>query len=509
MNILGDEILVLRKLYPVFRRYLKDRRIEREDHEWNYEIERHGEIAVRRFIELGPTFIKLGQILSARPDLLPKEYLKSFRLLQDRVDPDPFPLARQIIERNIGKIDEVFDSFNEEAISGASLGQVYEAVYHGKRVAVKVNRYNIEERVKNDLIIIKHLLRIARGRIDNFLYLSIENVISDFNRRIFDEIDYRKEASNMRAIAANLKEEDRVIVPGIIEELSGKEVLVMEYVEGIKIDDIHKLKAAGLDTKELALRYDTIFMRMLLKNDIFHADPHPGNVSVREDGSIILYDFGMIGHINDDMRFRLLSLYDGLLNRDPDEIIDALIALNALSPGANRGVVRKGIELAISNFYGRSAEDLEIRELLDVANDVIFQFPFRLPRALVLYMRMSSLLEGVCQELDPDFKFIRVLQKLLYDEGLIQTLYKQQITNFLSDTLRSVEKAVQIVPLMKRKLESEEESQRPQRDYKVPASIFLGFALLSLFIEEKTRPLIFIPLILVDIAVFLYVLIRK
>ncbi|CAC11994.1 ABC transporter related protein [Thermoplasma acidophilum] len=499
----------LEKLYPVFRRYLKDRKHEREDHEWDYEIERHGEIAVRRFIELGPTFIKLGQILSARPDLLPKEYLKSFRLLQDRVDPDPFPLAREIIERNVGKIEDVFEYFNENAISGASLGQVYEAVYHGKKVAVKVNRYNIEERVRNDLIVIKHLLRLAKGRIDNFLYLSIENVVSDFNRRIFDEIDYRKEASNMRAIAANLKEEDRVIVPGIIEELSGKEVLVMEYIEGIKIDDVQRLKDAGLDTKEIALRYDTIFMRMLLKNEIFHADPHPGNVSVREDGSIILYDFGMIGHINDDMRFRLLSLYDGLLNRDPDEIIDALIALNALSPGANRGVIRKGIELAISNFYGRSAEDLEIRELLDVANDVIFQFPFRLPRALVLYMRMSSLLEGVCQQLDPDFKFIRVLQKLLYDEGLIQTLYKQQLKNFLSDTLRSVEKAVQIVPLMKRRLESEDETVRPQRDYRIPASIFLGFILLSLFIEEKTRPLVFIPLIAIDIVAFLYIMIRK
>ncbi|PYB68195.1 protein kinase [Thermoplasma sp. Kam2015] len=509
MGIISDEIRIFRKLYPVFRRYLKDRKIERGDHEWNYEIERHGELAVKRFIELGPTFIKLGQILSARPDLLPKEYLKSFRLLQDRVDPDPFPLVKEIIERNIGPIDHVFEYFNDVAISGASLGQVYEAVYRGKKVAVKVNRYNIEERVKNDLIVIKHLLRLAKGRIDNFLYLSIENVLADFNRRIFDEIDYRKEASNMRAIAANLKEEDRVIVPGVVEELSGKEILVMEYIEGIKIDEVNKLKSAGIDTKELALRYDTIFMRMLLKNDIFHADPHPGNVSVKSDGTIILYDFGMIGHINDEMRFRLLSLYDGLLNRDPDEIIDALISLNALSPGANRGVVRKGIELAISNFYGRSAEDLEIRELLDVANDVIFQFPFRLPRALVLYMRMSSLLEGVCQQLDPDFKFIRVLQKLLYDEGLIQTLYKQQLKNFLSDTLRSVEKAVQIVPLMKRKLESEEEIERPRSDYKIPASIFLGFLLVSFFLEIQNRPFIFIPLIILDSIAFVYVMIRK
>ncbi|BAB59932.1 hypothetical protein [Thermoplasma volcanium GSS1] len=505
---LKREIHILLKLYPVFRRYLKDRKRAKENDEWDYEIQRNGELAVKAFMDLGPTFIKLGQVLSARPDLMPKEYLAAFRKLQDQVDPDPFPLVKQIIERNLGKIDQVFDEFDENAISGASLGQVYRATYKGRLVVVKVNRFNIEDRLKSDLIAIRRLLKHAKGRIENFLYLSIENVIMDFNKRIFDEIDYRKEVSNMNLIRSNLHEDDRVIIPQVIEGLSSKEVLVMEYISGTKIDNVQILKEKNIDTKELALRVDTVFMRMLLKDTIFHADPHPGNISVADDGSIILYDFGMVGFINDDLRFKLLLLYDGLLNKDSDEIIDALLSLGALSPAANRGIVKRGIDMAIANFYGRTPEDLEIRELLDVANDVIFQFPFRLPRALVLYMRMSSLLEGVCQQLDPDFKFIRVLQKLLYDEGLIQTLYKKRLTNFLDDTLISLEKAVQLVPLLKRKLEYEEEPIK-RKDYKIPASIFLGFLLLSFFQMEKIHPITSSILIAIDAILFIYIIIKK
>ncbi len=502
------EMHVLMRIYPVFRRYIRDRKKAKDDSGWDYQVEDHGEKAVAVFMDLGPTFIKLGQILSARPDLLPKEYLKPFRKLQDRVDPDPFDSVRSVIEKYTGNIDTVFDSFDKNAISGASLGQVYRAVYRGREVAVKVNRPGIENILKEDLTVIKRLLKLARGRIDNFLYMSIESVIMDFNTRVFDEIDYLKEARNMERIRENLKNSERVVIPEIIEKISGKEVLVMEYVPGIKIDDISELDRSGIDRKKLASTVDLVFMRMLLKNDIFHADPHPGNLSVTPDGTLIIYDFGMVGYINDDMRFRLLSLYDGLVNRDPDEIIDTLLALNALSPAANRSIVRQGIEMAMSGFYGRNVDDLEVRELLDVANDVIFQFPFRLPRTLVLYMRMTSILEGLCRELDPDFKFIKVLQKILYDEGLIQDLYRKQLENFFSETLIAVEKGIQAIPLIKRKLESDGDV-RKDRTYKVPASIFLGFLAFSFFYMIGRKPVIFVPLIILDIIIFVYVMAKK
>jgi predicted unusual protein kinase regulating ubiquinone biosynthesis (AarF/ABC1/UbiB family) len=506
-----SEIRIFFKLYPVFRRYLKDRDEAKSEEEstWSYRRERNGVKAVNAFISLGPTFIKLGQVLSARPDLLPREYIKSFEKLQDEVPPAPFAEVKPIIERNLGPISDRFDSFNTEAISGASLGQVYRAVYRGKDVAVKVNRPDIENILRRDLYVINRLLKLARGHVENFLYLSVMNVINDFNSRIYDEVDYRKEASNAQRIRKNLRGRENIVVPEIIPELSSKEVLTLEYVSGIKITDVEKLRAAGIDLKNLAWRLDLTFMRMLLRDDIFHADPHPGNISVMPDGRIILYDFGMVGTLDSKTRFSLLSLYDGLVNTDPDAIMDALISMGALSPAANRAIMRKSMELAIANFYGRSPDEAEVRELFEIANNVIFEFPFRLPRSLVLYMRMSSLLEGVCLQLDPEFKFVKILRELLYREGLLDELYRRQLQDFVKKTLTSLEKGIDALPLLKRRLEESEQPAPRKVDRKIPASIFLGSVLIASVLTMVQRPLLAGAAIAADLVGFLVVLVRK
>jgi predicted unusual protein kinase regulating ubiquinone biosynthesis (AarF/ABC1/UbiB family) len=505
------ELRVFFRLFPVFRRYLRDRERAKKDEEnaWSYEREKNGAKALNAFISLGPTFIKLGQVLSARPDLLPKEYLSSFQKLQDEVPAAPFEDVLPTIQKNLGNIDEVFDEFNREAISGASLGQVYYAKYKGQEVAVKVNRPNVESILKRDLIVINRLLKLARGRIENFLYISVYNVISDFNSRIYDEIDYRKEADNSRRIAKNLKGKEKVIVPGIIDELSGKEVLVLEYKKGIKITDIESLKNAGIDLKRLAFRVDLLFMRMLLRDDLFHADPHPGNISITPDGTIILYDFGMIGNLDRKTRFSLLSLYDGLVNTDPDAIMDALISMGALSPAANRAIMRRTMEMAISSFQGKNPEESEISELFEIANNVIFEFPFRLPRSLVLYMRMSSLLEGVCMSLDPDFKFVKVLRQLLYREGMLDELYRQQLGEFARKAIVSIEKGLDVLPLLKKKLEEDLNRMPEKKDRKIPASIFLGSVLLGSVIMLPHKPLLSIIVMIADLAGFAYLLLKK
>ncbi|MHB8361696.1 MAG: ABC1 kinase family protein, partial [Thermoplasmataceae archaeon] len=477
-------------LYPAFRRYLKDRKSAKGDEEknWSYVRERNGRKAVDIFIDLGPTFVKLGQVLSARSDLLPKEYIRSFERLQDDVPPAPFNQAKIIIERNLGKIDDVFDSFDKDAVSGASLGQVYTAYYNEKKVAVKVNRPNVEVTLKRDIIILEKLLRFAKGRVEFFLYSGISNVLKDFRRRVFDEMDYRKEASNAERIRSNVSGREKLLVPGIITELSSKEVMVMEFVQGTKITDIKKLTEKGIDLKELAFRLDITFLRMLLRDDIFHADPHPGNLSVLDDGTLIMYDFGMVGSLDRNTRFLLMSLYDGLTRSDIDQIIDSLLSLKALSPAANRGVIRRSIEIAMSGLSGKSAEESEIRELLEIANGVVFEFPFRLPRSLVLYMRMSSLLEGICLTLDPEFKFVKVLRKLFYDEGLLNELYKGQIDEFIKKSIVSLESGLDILPLMKRKLEAEDSEIREKKDRSIPISLFSGFLFVGgIYIIEKNE----------------------
>lgn len=499
------ELRVLLKLYPVFRRYTKDRERAKKDKEntWDPSREENGRKAVKAFIDLGPTFIKLGQVISARSDLLPREYLSAFETLQDKVPAAPFSETRPIIERNAGKVEEVFDSFDTEAISGASLGQVYHAVYKGKEVALKVNRPNVADTLRRDLVIIKRLLKLGKNRIEKFLYVSIYNVIEDFSSRIYDEIDYVKEKENIRRIGINLTERnEKVYVPKVIEELSSREVLVMEYVTGTKITDVEGLRKKEIDLEKLAFRVDLLFIRMLLRDEIFHADPHPGNISVMDDGTLILYDFGMVGTLNDETRFSLLKLYAGLVEMDPDMVIDSLLSMHALSPAANRGIIRRTMELAIAGMTGKKIEDREVREVFEIANNVIFEFPFRLPQSLVLYMRMSSILEGVCRQLDPNFRFIAVLREILYNEGLLDEFYRSQLMEFGKKAIISIEKGLDVLPALKRRLDEMDSAEPERKNSRIEISIFLGLGLVALSYFYSRFPLISTVLIIADIIAF-------
>ena len=501
-NLNKIEIKYLIKLFPVFRKFMADRKKSKKNEEYDYKIERNGRKAVNAFIELGPTFIKLGQVLSARPDLLPKEYLKAFQSLQDNVPPDKFEYARETIEKNIGNINEKFKYFNKNAISGASLGQVYLAGYNGIDVAVKVNRHNIDYVLKRDIIVITRLLKIFKKFMDSYLYISISNVISDFSVRIYDEANYFMEAENLNRIKGNVKKYD-IIVPDVL--FVSKEVIILSYIKGIKITDVKLLQEKNIDLKKLAFKLDLTFIRMLLRNDIFHADPHPGNLAVSDDGKIILYDFGMVGKLDEETRFKLLKLYDGLITKDADTIMDSLLELNALSPAANRGIIRKGIELSIANLSGRNVNEMDISELFEIANNVIFEFPFHLPRELVLYMRMSSLLEGICKTLDPNFRFVLVLRDILYNEGMLEELYRKELNEFFSKSVISIEKGLDVLPLLKRRLEETTDLTK-KSDNKLPATVFLSAVFIAMILYAKTSPLISIIVIIIDIIAFVYIL---
>ena len=505
------ELKIFFSLYPAFRKFLKDRKTAKTENgkDWDYRRERNGKSAVEKFIELGPTFVKLGQILSARPDLLPKEYIRSFELLQDSVPPAPFSEVEPIIRKNLGNYKEIFEDFNPESISAASLGQVYRARYKGKDVAVKVNRPNVEFMVKRDIIILDKILHFARGRLENFLYVSLTNILREYRKRIIQELDYLRESSNSKRIAKNIQGREKVIVPAIYDDLTTSQVMVMDYISGTKITDVKSLKEKGINVSKLAYDLDISFIRMLLSDDIFHADPHPGNLSVTDKGEIILYDFGMVGVLDSNTKFYLMSLYDGLTRGDIDQIVDSLIGVKALSPAANRGVIKRSVDLGMSGLSGKRAEESEIRELLEVANDVVFEFPFRLPTSLVLYMRMSSLLEGICLLLDPDFKFVKVLIKLFRDEGLLKELYEKQISMFLEESVRSIEAGVSILPLLRRKLESEEAQVIQPRSGNIPMSIFGGFLVLGGVYEFGKAQLLGIVMITIGIIAGILSMRRK
>ncbi|HYB04097.1 MAG TPA: AarF/UbiB family protein, partial [Nitrososphaerales archaeon] len=276
---------VIWKLLPVAYNYRRDRReIRRAEgslvHPELYR--KHGKKAVETFIELGPAYVKLGQLLSVRPDVIPQPYIDEFTKLQDEVPPAPFEEVKPTLEKELGKpISEVFESFDPSAVTGASLGQVYRAKYQGQEVVVKVNRPGIREKMRVDTKVLFRVVPLVGRFIDQSLKVTAQSVVEQFTETIKEEMDYKKEAHNLITVGKNLKSQKDVIIPRIYPELSSESVLVLEYVGGIKISNVKALEAAGVDRKRLARRIAKIFFTMLLSHDRFHADPHPGNISIR------------------------------------------------------------------------------------------------------------------------------------------------------------------------------------------------------------------------------------
>ena len=447
---------VIFRFAPVGLRYRSDRNeIRKADGKiLNPEkYKKHAEKALKVFIELGPAWIKLGQLLSVRPDVLPQPYIDEFSKLQDEVPPAPFQETKVVIEKDLGPIDRVFESFRSEAVTGASLGQVYRATYKGNEVVVKVNRPGIREKLALDTKVLKRLVPLVGRFIDPSLRFSAESIVDQFADTIDEEVDYRIEAQNLLMIKRKLKNDRDVIVPDLFPEISTEHVLVMRRLDGIKISDVKALDAAGLDRKRVARRVGKLFFKMLLSQEMFHADPHPGNISISHEGKIILYDFGMVGRLDPETRTKLVRFYTALADGNSEKIVDVMIDLGVLQPTANKYVIRSGVDLAIADMQGRKVEETEVKALMEIANRTIYQFPFKLPKNLVLYLRMLSILEGVCLNLDSNFRFIKILGSLLEEEGLVQEAYREELKESVKRIGEALDAAIELAPLMRDYLE--------------------------------------------------------
>jgi predicted unusual protein kinase regulating ubiquinone biosynthesis (AarF/ABC1/UbiB family) len=478
---------ILLKLLPLTVVFRRDRRkwVKQEGKNIDEKkYRKHAEKALKTFIELGPSYIKLGQWLSTRADVLPQPYLEVLAKLQDEVPPASFLEVKSIIEDELGDIQHVFDAFNTSALSGASLGQVYLARYNGKDVIVKISRPNIEQIIEKDIFFLKKILPIATRFIDPNLRFSAEGMLSQFVETIHEEMDYRIEADNLIAIKNNLRNDKMIIIPNVIQERTSKHVLTLEYIPGIKITDIEKLEAMGIDREKLVMRVHHVFFKMLLRHSIFHADPHPGNISVAPDnGAIILYDFGMVGRIDNETRIMLIRLYLGLVEKDAVRTVNALMDLKTLEPTVNRYVVEKALEISIQSLHGKQVDRMEVNAIMELANKTMTRFPFRLPKNLALYMRMTSILEGIYHHHKVKFHFVKVLANLLEQEGLIKEAYMEEIKDSIKRFTKGIEASIYVAPLLKSYLETHQQQQHysyynnPQRTYNFLAGSIFASAL--------------------------------
>jgi len=480
-------VKVVLKLLPFIINFRKDRRewVKKEGKNVNEKkYRKHAEKALRTFIELGPSYIKLGQWLSTRADILPLPYLEVLATLQDDVPPAPFSRTRPIIEEELGEIEKIFGTFDTRALHGASLGQVYLATYNGQQVIVKVSRPDIEKVIEKDIAILKSILPVATRFIDPNLRFSAEAMLSQFIETIHEEMDYRIEANNLITIKHNLKSDHMVIIPNVILELTTQHVITLEYVPGIKITDIASLDKAGIDREKLVIRVHHIFFKMLLQHSIFHADPHPGNISVTNAGEIILYDFGMVGRLENETRLKLIRLYLSLVEKDPSRAVNVLIELGTLEPTVNRYVVEKALALSIQSLHGKEVDRMEVRALMDLANKTLSKFPFRLPKNLALYMRMTSIVEGIYQHHNVNLRFVKVLSQLLEQEGLIREAYIEEVKDSINRFAKGIGQSVELAPLLRSYLDTQQiYGNRRETSYNFLAAsvfasaLFLGSAL--------------------------------
>ncbi len=446
-------IQVLFKLLPSVLALRKDRKkwINQEKNQIDSEqFRKNARKVLHTFISLGPVYIKLGQWLSSRADILPQPYLEELSKLQDSVPPAPYDQVKPIIEKELGPIDEKFDEIDPHSISGASLGQVYRGSISGQQIVVKVKRPGIEKVVFEDLKVLKKVLPLALRFVDPNLRYSAKAMLSQFIETIYEEMDYTNEAHNLKTIKEDMTNSSNVIVPSVYDDYSSKNVLTMEYLPGIKVTNVQALDEKGIDREQLVIDVHKVFFTMLLKHSIFHADPHPGNISVTDDGKLILYDYGMVGRINNETRFKLIRLYLALVERNPSRVVNAMNDLSMLTPGYNREVIEKGIELSIRAMHGNKPDEMEVQSLMELANQTMSKFPFVLPKNLALYMRMASIIEGIYKTHDVDFKFVKVLKNILQEENLIPQAYVEELKISFDNFSKSIDSALKIGPEMKK-----------------------------------------------------------
>uniref|UniRef100_A0A0E0LYV2 ABC1 atypical kinase-like domain-containing protein n=1 Tax=Oryza punctata TaxID=4537 RepID=A0A0E0LYV2_ORYPU len=363
-------------------------------------------------LQLGPTFIKLGQLSSTRSDLFPREFVDELAKLQDRVPAFSPEKAKAFIEKEMGcPIEVVYKEFDDRPIAAASLGQVHRAVLHnGERVAVKVQRPGLRKLFDIDLRNLKLVAEYFQ-RSETFGGPSRDwiGIYEECSKILYEEIDYINEGKNADRFRRDFRNIKWVRVPLIMWDYTTEKVLTLEYVPGIKINNLTLLDSRGYSRSLIASRSIESYLIQILKTGFFHADPHPGNLAIDTDGSLIYYDFGMMGEIKSFTRERLLSLFYAVYEKDANKVMKALIDLEALQATGDLSPVRRSIQFFLDNLLSQTPDQQQTlaaigEDLFAIAQDQ----PFRFPSTFTFVIRAFSTLEGIGYILDPDFSFVKV-----------------------------------------------------------------------------------------------------
>jgi predicted unusual protein kinase regulating ubiquinone biosynthesis (AarF/ABC1/UbiB family) len=425
------------------RRFLVMGRPRRPD------IERHrrrAERLTRALAELGPTFIKLAQVFATRADILPEPYLSAIATLTDQVPPLPDGVAERVVREALGRdVGAVFERFDHRPLAAASLGQVHRAVYGGRDVVVKVLRPGVEELVGEDLDVSFRILFLLNLLFPNHHTRAITAIVSEFAKRIRDELDFREEARNAATLRRNFASEPRVVVPEVVSELVAQRVLVLEYVEGTRIDRLQDRIASGaIDLHRLIETVVDAYIKMMLEDGLFHADPHAGNLLVDPQGRLVLLDFGMVLEVERETRRRLVQTVLAAARQDVDGVINGFYELGILDPDVDRGTVRDAARSLMSVTLRDDVSPRRIQRLVEQVLQTFYDWPLMLPSNLVYFGRAGVLVEGIGLRYDPNFNALAMARPVLARaatrlvQGVLEQDPRARLTDWTQEALATV-----------------------------------------------------------------------
>lgn len=386
--------------------------------------------------ELGPTFIKLGQIASTRSDLLPEDIVKELEKLQDDVKPIPYKQVEDIIEAELGQsIGTVYNRFEEQSLAAASIGQVHLGVLHtGERVAIKIQRPQAAESIRVDLEILADLAAIAERRFAWARRIQMEVLIAEFGRSLLNELDYNKEARNAEKIAEQFKDVAHINVPLIYSDYSSKKVMTMQYIEGVRLYQEDQLNAHGYDRTRIANRLIQALFHQIFIEGLFHADPHPGNIVIQPGEVIALLDFGMVGRLTAESKFHFSSLIIALMRQNTDGVIKAIYRIGLIDEELDMAELRFDIEELRERYFRVPLSRVSLGGIVNDLFEVAYKYHIRVPADFILLGKTLVTIEGVVTKLDPTISIVKIAEPF----GLQLLLERLRPKNLTASLLKDV-----------------------------------------------------------------------
>jgi predicted unusual protein kinase regulating ubiquinone biosynthesis (AarF/ABC1/UbiB family) len=358
-------------------------------------------------VDLGPAFIKAGQALSTRPDIIPPVLLEELAQLQDQLPGFDSALAMACIEEDLGApVDDIYESLEREPISAASLGQVHRGVLkNGQRVAVKVQRPGLREQITLDLYIVRNIAAWLNTNV-GLIRSDLVALIDELGRRVFEEMEYLNEASNAERFSELHRHNPRIAVPLIFKEATSRRVLTMEWIDGVKLTNLEAVRQLGIDPDDMVEVGVSCSLQQLLEHGFFHADPHPGNLLALEDGRLCYLDFGMMSEVTRESRTGLIQAVVHLVNRNFGKLSKDFVSLGFLAEDVNLEPIVPAFETVFSQALEAGVSRMDFKAVTDDLSGVMYKFPFRVPPYYALIIRSLVTLEGIALSVDPDFKIL-------------------------------------------------------------------------------------------------------